>query len=735
MKLKIANFIPVLLSIIIIIIFLWIETAPAGKNILRDKLNDIFIGLDYTRYTIKSAILLNNIKLKKNENKIIIVNIQDSKSHPGPNNTSNKYKTIKNIINKLLKGNPRVIALDITITHPLTELAKDIEEILHKNVFSTPETQKLLKAYDTSFKDLIAKNKIILPILETQGYIQYGELPKPITSVQKSNYPLHNIHGYIANYQELQNSAEYSGFTSTISNNNYTNSKHPLLVKNNLDIYPSLALAIAMQLFPERKIKLNTTQIGTAMFLKSISFGNQIIPTNGHGEIYIPFNRGVFAPTQISADKILEDKYDLSNLNNAIIILNTNIDPLSNNFDILQTKYNINAQISMLNSILSKIYLYSPYWAKFLNLYLIIAFGIIITLSFVLLRTGPSLIIVLSLYLCLLTTNFTVFYFKNMILNISAPIILGLLLVLVNIIFSWLFESHKKMYIRNFFAQYVPPSYLNLLLENPNAYGFEGKSEELTVLFADIRNFTGISEHLDASGVKKFLNKFFTPITSVILKNGGTVDKYMGDMVMAFFGAPVSNTKHRECALNCALEMLAYTKKMQKMFISQGFPPIELSIGLNSGIMNVGDMGSEFRRSYTVIGDAVNLGSRIQSITAYYGVKLLAGSSTCKDQNKFIFRMIDKVKLKGKTECETIYEVVGRTKNTREYVIKEIQEHQKALDAYFAMNWDLAIYLFSVLANKFPNYKVYTIFLERSQNYKIHTPPEDWDGAHIFTQK
>ncbi len=735
MKLKLTNLIQLFLSVTLIIIFLWIKGTPSEGNILKYKLNQIINEVDYTRYTVKAAMLLNKMQTKQNANKIVLVNIRDSKYTLESDKISNIYKIIQKIINKLLKGNPKIIASDIIITHPITELAKDIEDVIHKNILSDPQTLNLLEKYDESFKDTIAKNNIILPILQTSGYIQYGKLPKPIIKVQKDNYPLYNIHGYIANYKGLQDSAKYSGFTNTFVTNIYANNKHPLLVRNNKDVYPSLALAIAMQLFPDRKIKINTTRVGQHIFVRSINFGSQIIPTGIASDIYTPFNQGVFAPKQITVKNLLSDEFDLSSLDNAIIILNTNLDHLGNNFDTLQTKYNINAQISMLNSILSDIYLYSPYWGKLLTLYLILSFGIIITLCFNLLSTGLSLIIIFSLYSLLMMTNFFAFYYAHIVLNISTPIILGLLLILINMIFSWLFEAHRKMYIRNFFAQYVPPAYLNILLDNPNAYGFEGKSEDLTVLFADIRNFTGISENLDASGVKNILNKFFTPMTSVILKNGGTVDKYVGDMVMAFFGAPVANSNHREYALNCALEMLAYTKKMRKTFIAQGLPPIDLSIGLNSGMMNVGDMGSEFRRSYTVIGDAVNLGSRIQSITAYYGVKLLVGSNTCKDQTKFVFRMIDKVKLKGKTESETIYEVVGRTKSTREYVIQEVNEHKQALDAYFAQDWDLAIHLFATLADKFPNYKVYSIFLERAQNYKIHNPPKDWDGSHTFTEK
>lgn len=732
MKIKIF---PALLSIFITILFLWIEISPYGTSVISDKLKDILLGLDYTRYTVKTAILLDKINIKSNPNKIIVVNIQDSKHLLEADKISNKYNTMKDIIDALLKGKPKVIASDVVITHSLTELSEDIEKTLKQKVFNFPQTLKLLQEYDENLKKMIVKNNIILPILQTQGAIQYGRLPKPITKLKAAPFPLYNINGYITNYQALQSSIKYSGFTSTVGNTNYANSKYPLLFRNNLDIYPSLALAIAMQIFPENAIKLNTTKIGNKIYLKSIKFGDQIIPTSNRGYIYTPFYKGAFAPEKISASVILDEAYDLNNLQDAIVILNTNLDPLGTNFDVLQTKYNINAQISMLNSILSKVYLYSPYWGELLNIYLIIALGIIVILCFSLLSTGLSLLILFSIYMCLLITNFVLFYYNNIVLNVSAPIVLGFLLTSINMIFSWLFEAHKKMRIKNFFAQYVPVDYLNLLLDNPNSYGFDGKSEELTVLFADIRNFTGISEHLDASGVKKLLNKIFTPLTCLILKNGGTVDKYVGDMVMAFFGAPIANLNHRESALNCALEMLAYTKKMRKTFIAQGLPPLELSIGLNSGMMNVGDMGSEFRRAYTVIGDAVNLGSRIQSITAYYGVKLLVGSATCHGQSKFVFRMIDKVKLKGKTSAEIIYEVVGRTKSTRDYVLQEIQDHQTALDAYFAKNWDLAIHLFANLADKYPGYKVYTIFLERSQNYKIHNPPEDWDGSHTFSEK
>jgi adenylate cyclase len=226
-------------------------------------------------------------------------------------------------------------------------------------------------------------------------------------------------------------------------------------------------------------------------------------------------------------------------------------------------------------------------------------------------------------------------------------------------------------------------------------FGFEGESREMSVLFSDIRGFTTLSEKLDPQGLKQFLNAYFTPITEIIFRKQGTIDKYVGDMVMAFWGAPLRDHAHAQNAVETALAMLDAMPKMREDFGARGWPEVDIGIGINTGPMNVGDMGSSFRRAYTVIGDAVNLGSRLESLTKYYGVRLLVSDSTR---------------------------------------ASELEAHEAALDAYFAGDWDAAAHRFSALASAFPERLVYGVFVERVAELR-QTQAPGWDGVYAHTAK
>jgi adenylate cyclase len=228
----------------------------------------------------------------------------------------------------------------------------------------------------------------------------------------------------------------------------------------------------------------------------------------------------------------------------------------------------------------------------------------------------------------------------------------------LNALYGYFSEEFRRKQMRSLFAQYIPPSHLKKLLEQ----GKELKSETqlMTVLFCDIRNFTSIAEKMSAVAIAEVLNQFFTPMTEIIFKHGGTIDKYIGDMVMAFWGAPLTDLQHSKHAMEAALEMQTKATKLRDDFLARGLPPISIGIGINTGLMNVGDMGSEFRRSYTVIGDAVNLGSRLESLTKEYHVGIIVSETTKAQQNDFKFVKLGEALVKGKQEPVTIYELIGK---------------------------------------------------------------------------
>jgi adenylate cyclase len=322
-------------------------------------------------------------------------------------------------------------------------------------------------------------------------------------------------------------------------------------------------------------------------------------------------------------------------------------------------------------------------------------------------------------------------------MDISLTLILLLIVLLgvVKMAYGFLSERRSRKAIKGMFDQYVPPAHIDEMLHNPDAYTFAGESREMTVLFADIRDFTTVSEALTATELKQLLNEFFTPVTGIIFEHNGTVDKYVGDMVMAFWGAPLKDLHHRYNGVNAGLYILDRVEELCAEFEAKGFPRVKIGVGINSGMMNVGDMGSVYRRAYTVLGDAVNLASRLEGLTKYYGVKFLLGEQTVNGLEGFVCRLIDKVKVKGKDKAVKIYEPMCRTADATPELRDSIEEYEKALNCYFRKDWDTAQTQFEALQQKFPQALLYKIYLERVESLRHEILPEDWDGSYQHMSK
>ena len=198
----------------------------------------------------------------------------------------------------------------------------------------------------------------------------------------------------------------------------------------------------------------------------------------------------------------------------------------------------------------------------------------------------------------------------------------------LNMSYGFFVESRSKRELTERFGEYVPPELVDEMARDPAKYSMEGKDEVLTVLFTDIRGFTSIAEGLDPKALSAFMNEFLTAMSLVIRAHRGTLDKYVGDQIMAFWGAPVSDAQHARQAVAAALAMQVELAKLNERFKARGWPQVQIGVGINTGPMSVGDMGSKLRKAYTVMGDAVNLASRLESLTKRYGVGILVGHTT-----------------------------------------------------------------------------------------------------------
>jgi adenylate cyclase len=312
--------------------------------------------------------------------------------------------------------------------------------------------------------------------------------------------------------------------------------------------------------------------------------------------------------------------------------------------------------------------------------------------------------------------------------------------VLLVSLYRALVEEKEKRKVRTAFGQYLSPEVIRRLLVNPRLV--EPKKTDITVMFSDIRGFTSISEKLDAQELALFLNQYLSDMTRIVFSYHGTLDKYIGDAVMAFWGAPFEEEGHAARGCNAALEMMKRMRELQKEWESQGKPKLEIGIGLNTGVASVGNMGSALRYGYTALGDAVNLSSRLEGLNKDYGTHIIVNETTYQAAkgDGFVFRELDLMRVKGKLQPVTIYQLMGRPEDfasngLAETVRSQVELFSRARELYRNRQWKAAQSAFQEILDKWPKDGPSSVYVERCQEYIAAEPPANWDGVFVMTHK
>jgi adenylate cyclase len=302
--------------------------------------------------------------------------------------------------------------------------------------------------------------------------------------------------------------------------------------------------------------------------------------------------------------------------------------------------------------------------------------------------------------------------------------------------FRMIFEEGEKRKIRKTFSQYLSPGVISLIEKDPAKYIRPGgETKELTVMFSDIRGFTTLSEGLTADELVQLLNEYLGEMTEVIFHNSGTLDKYIGDAIMAFWGSPYPQTDHAYCACACALEMVRTLEKLNARWQAEGRKQIAIGVGLNTGPVNVGNMGSAKRLAWTVMGDNVNLASRLEGITKEYRCRIVISEGTYQEiANQFVCRDLDKIRVKGKLQPVTIYELLDFAAEKKKYEpLLSCFDH--AMEAYREHNWQEAASRLGEMLTRFPDDGAAQVFLERVSEFLQNAPEPDWDGVYVMKTK
>jgi adenylate cyclase len=345
----------------------------------------------------------------------------------------------------------------------------------------------------------------------------------------------------------------------------------------------------------------------------------------------------------------------------------------------------------------------------------------------------------LSFLVPLLAVDYVAFL-RGWWLNFSVPALTLASNVLLVSLYRALVEEKEKRKIRTAFGQYLSPEVIRRLLLNPKLV--EPKKTEITVMFSDIRGFTTISEKLDAQDLAIFLNQYLSDMTSLVFEYAGTLDKYIGDAVMAFWGAPFEVDDHAINGCNSALRMMQRVRAMQQEWQAQGKPKLDIGIGLNSGVASVGNMGSALRYGYTALGDTVNLSSRLEGLNKDYGTHIIVNETTygATRAADFVYRELDVIRVKGKSQPVTIYELISRkgegsVYGSAEEVQLRLEEFARGREQYRKRRWEEAQRTFQSILDRWGEDGPSRLYWKRCQDYLFDEPPSGWDGVFTMTHK
>ncbi len=604
--------------------------------------------------------------------------------------------------------------------------------------------------YDKLFAESMQNRNIVLgyyfkPNIQEGEQEETGLLPPAITKMDdiwSERLPINKAIGYGANLDQLQKAAASGGyFDNPLVDNDGVFRRVPLIQNYGGYLYASLALATTQAATGDSDLELLVESDGNKSVqdyyaLEAIKLGNYIIPVDDNGAVYVPYRGKQGSFPYVSAYKVLDKTADLSILKDKIVLLGTSAPGL---LDLRTTPVQniypgVEVHANIISGILNQTIKHKPAWV--LGYEFVLLLIVAIAGALVLTYLPPTLAALSSLGITVLVLIGTMWaWSNNLILPLASPLLLISLLYTVHMTYGFFIESRGKRQLAQSFGQYIPPELVDEMVQTSAEFSMEGESREMTVLFSDVRGFTTISEGLDPKQLTQLMNALLTPMTRVIHKNRGTIDKYMGDAIMAFWGAPLNDPEHARHALYAAFDMMKELTIMQQDFKDKGWPPINIGIGLNTGVMNVGNMGSEFRVAYTVLGDAVNLGSRLEGLTKAYGVDIIVSETTKNAVDEFIFRELDLVRVKGKHEPVAIFEPVGHKNDVSKQLTAELTSYKQALLAFRKQDWDNAEIMFFNLTRSYPDKFLYQEYLNRVANYRQNPPGANWDGVYTHTSK
>jgi len=601
--------------------------------------------------------------------------------------------------------------------------------------------------YDRRLSKSITDRPVVLGYyfsdeLSSKGSTKTGELPMPAfhrDTFKNKNVQARKAIGYNANIKELQDAALTAGhFTPWIDNDGVIR-RIPMVYEYQDNFYEALSLVMVRTLLEIEETKpvfeedYNTGYLS----LEKLSLEYLDIPVDKYVQALVPYRGREGSFLYVSATDVIHGRVDKKILQDAIVLVGTTAPGL---FDLRTTPVQkqfagVEIHANLISGILDQTIKQSPAYVDGIEFIQLLLIGCLLTFLFPLLSPLWATFVTLVISSITIATNITFWQYGDLVIPLAASLILIFIIFVANMSYGFFIERRGKLQMASTFGQYIPPDLIDEMNFSEDSYSLEAENQVMTVLFSDIRGFTTISEGLTPAQLSELMNAYLTPMTKIIHENRGTIDKYMGDAIMAFWGAPLENPNHARHALKTAMDMLERLNAIRIEFIERGWSAIYIGVGLHTGMMSVGNMGSEFRMAYTVLGDAVNLGSRLEGLTKVYGVEIIVSEATRDAVPEFAYRELDIVKVKGKDKPIGIYEPIALEEEITDEELVEMEKSKKAISAYRKQDWLIAQLFFDELQKMLPERKLYSIYLERINNFMNNPPPANWDGVFVHTTK
>jgi adenylate cyclase len=656
---------------------------------------------------------------------------------------------IADLITSLTKLGAVVIAFDIVFAEP-DRLNPDVAADTIRNL--DEETRAKLRALpsnDQILADAMRRSRVVLGesglpyvlseydnTLPLTGLAMLGEEPQPF---------LLNFPGLLRNVHVLEEAAAGRGLFTIKTERDGIVRRVPMMMQAQGATMPSLSFEVLRVATGTDTIFIKSEKAG----IKSIAVKGFEVPTDRNGQLWVHFAR--HDPSiYVSAVDVLEGRVAPEMIARKLVLIGTSavglLDVKTTPIDPVMPGVEVHAQV--LESALTRAVLSQPIYAIVAEFCAAIVLGILV-IAFAPLFGPVTLVAVGALFASLLVGTSWYFYTQHrLLIDFTYPLLSTTSIYLTLIFTSFVREQAQRRQIRSAFGQYLSPALIEQLAQSPEKLVLGGEEREMTIMFSDVRGFTTISESFksDPQGLTALMNRFLTPLTNAILARKGTIDKYMGDAIMAFWNAPLDDKEHQLHACEAALDMLQridVLNKQREQEAQEGGPPyipLNVGVGLNTGVCVVGNMGSDLRFDYSVLGDSVNLASRLEGQSKEYGFPIIVGSKTALAvKDKFAILELDFIMVKGKKEPEVIYAIAGREDTAQSGRFQRLRNLTiEMLACYRSRDWEGALAAIE-RGRRTDDAQalelLYNLYETRILGYQKNPPPEDWNGAFALLTK